>query len=479
MSESNHTPPKLFISYAWTTPEHEEWVLKVARELRENGIDVVLDKWHLREGQNKYVFMEQIVSDPHVKKVLMVCDDNYVRKANQREGGAGVETSIISPQVYEKSDQTKFVAVALCQDQQGRIMLPVFYKSQIYIDMVNQAESEAIEQITRWVFDRPRHSPPPIGKPPEYINRNQGVSTGTSTRQRHAISLLRNGSQSWYGAVSEYVDCLNDRLKNLSLRSLGISTEEEIRRSFDLAMSSSVSVRNELLELATAICQYQPSRYPSEFMEKVLRSILRLCDPSDGINGVKDFEFDNFRFLLVECFLRFLSSLLERELFEEAFNLLQATYTTKEWFSDERVISFVGFQKDMRILMDRQGFQSTHIKIKDRCESEEVFSNLAQADFVGFVYSAFENLRENESDIWRPNLMQFQLRRGTPFALFLKCQSKRFLNRFAKVFGIAGKDDFEQLQMSLDASQVPYPSWHHRTFEFRKIVGIENFATRP
>ena len=35
---------------------------------------MVLDKWDLREGQGKYVFMEQMVADPAVSKVLMLCD---------------------------------------------------------------------------------------------------------------------------------------------------------------------------------------------------------------------------------------------------------------------------------------------------------------------------------------------------------------------------------------------------------------------
>ena len=48
------THPKLFISYSWSSPEHEQWVLKLATELRENGVDVTLDKWDLKEGHDAY-----------------------------------------------------------------------------------------------------------------------------------------------------------------------------------------------------------------------------------------------------------------------------------------------------------------------------------------------------------------------------------------------------------------------------------------
>lgn len=37
--------PELFISYSWTSLLHEERVLSLAAELREDGVDVVLDRW--------------------------------------------------------------------------------------------------------------------------------------------------------------------------------------------------------------------------------------------------------------------------------------------------------------------------------------------------------------------------------------------------------------------------------------------------
>jgi len=44
---ANDLAPKLFISYSWTSPAHEQWVISLATDLRENGVDVILDKWDL------------------------------------------------------------------------------------------------------------------------------------------------------------------------------------------------------------------------------------------------------------------------------------------------------------------------------------------------------------------------------------------------------------------------------------------------
>ena len=127
--------PKLFISYSWTSEDHERWVIALATSLREAGVDVVLDKWDLREGQDAHHFMEQMVSNPAITKVAMICDHKYAEKANDRAGGVGAETQIISPEIYAKQDQIKFVAVLSERDVEGKPFLPVYYKSRIYIDL--------------------------------------------------------------------------------------------------------------------------------------------------------------------------------------------------------------------------------------------------------------------------------------------------------------------------------------------------------
>ena len=55
--------PKVFISYAWGTDEYQGRVLSFATDLINDGIDVVLDKWDLSEGNDTYAFMEKCASD--------------------------------------------------------------------------------------------------------------------------------------------------------------------------------------------------------------------------------------------------------------------------------------------------------------------------------------------------------------------------------------------------------------------------------
>lgn len=166
--------PKLFISYCWSSPEHEEWVLRLGTELRENGVDVILDKWDLKEGNDANAFMEKMVSDEEIKKVILVIDEQYSDKANARKGGVGTETQIISAEVYESVDQNKFVAVIASRDLNGKAKLPIFYKSRIYIDLSDEElYGKNFEQLLRWIYNKPLNVKPDIGKKPAFLDEDK------------------------------------------------------------------------------------------------------------------------------------------------------------------------------------------------------------------------------------------------------------------------------------------------------------------
>ena len=61
--------PKVFISYAWNSEDYQSKVISLASRLKDNGVEVILDKWNLREGNDMYAFMERSVTDDSVTNV--------------------------------------------------------------------------------------------------------------------------------------------------------------------------------------------------------------------------------------------------------------------------------------------------------------------------------------------------------------------------------------------------------------------------
>ena len=70
----------------------------------------------LKEGNDKYEFMERCVNDSSITKVLIICDKAYAQKANDRTGGVGDETVIISSEVYGNARQEKFIPIIAERD---------------------------------------------------------------------------------------------------------------------------------------------------------------------------------------------------------------------------------------------------------------------------------------------------------------------------------------------------------------------------
>lgn len=170
--------PKVFMSYSWSSEEYEQWVLQLAEALVRDGVDLVLDKWHLEAGQDKYAFMETMVTDEAIHKVIILCDRRYAERADKRGGGVGTESQIISPRIYEGVDQKKFIPVVTERDENGKSLLPVFLRNRLYIDMSNQKNfSESYTELLRSIYDKPKYGKPPVGSAPDLPSMNYGSGT--------------------------------------------------------------------------------------------------------------------------------------------------------------------------------------------------------------------------------------------------------------------------------------------------------------
>jgi len=239
-SELGDTPPKVFVSYRWTSPEHEDWVLLFASSLRQHGVNVILDKWHLSEGQDTIAFMESMVGDPEVQKVLMVCDRGYVDRANSREGGVGTEAQIISAKVYERTDQNKFAAIVLELDDDGRPLLPHYMATRLYFDLSSEeAQAANFEKVVRWIFGKPFHAAPPIGEPPKFLDQTYSSATTLTLSSQRLRPIKTTTSQGGTQVAAEILADVGVMSRKLVLELRDVADREEavfegIRGTFPL-----------------------------------------------------------------------------------------------------------------------------------------------------------------------------------------------------------------------------------------------------
>lgn len=175
--------PKVFISYAWGTKDYQVKVLSLATDLMNDGVDVVLDQWSLKEGNDTYAFMEQSVTDSTITNVLILLDPNYEKKADTRDGGVGTETQIISPEVYNKVRQEKFLPVVFERGENGEIPKPQYLKTMLHFDLSqNEKYDLEYQRLVKRLYGIEIVEKPELGKKPSWIEEKSSITTKTRTR---------------------------------------------------------------------------------------------------------------------------------------------------------------------------------------------------------------------------------------------------------------------------------------------------------
>lgn len=157
------TEPIVFISYSHDSEEHKKWVLQLATRLRSNGVDVTLDVWNTKLGSDFASFMERGLSKSH--RIICVCSENYVKKANEGKGGAGYEKQIITAELI--NDQNTEWVIPLIVNNIGERKVPTFLGGRKYISFEDALLYESkYEELLRDLLDEPVLPIPPIGKNP-------------------------------------------------------------------------------------------------------------------------------------------------------------------------------------------------------------------------------------------------------------------------------------------------------------------------
>jgi len=154
--------PEVFISYSHDSQEHKLWVMSLATRMRNNGVDAILDQWDLGPGGDLPHFMEQSIS--RSSRVLMVCTERYVEKANAGTGGVGYEKMIVTSDLVDRIGSNKVIPVVR---QSGLPKLPTFLSTKIYIDLSTADKFETgFDQLLRELLNAPLFQKPPLGTAP-------------------------------------------------------------------------------------------------------------------------------------------------------------------------------------------------------------------------------------------------------------------------------------------------------------------------
>jgi TIR domain len=219
------TATKVFVSYAQSVGR-TEWIRQICERLRHDAVDLVADIYELPHGADIHAFMERSVNDPTITRVLMFCDKLYCEKANGRLGGVGKETQIISSEVYNRVDETKFLAIFCELSDDASPLLPTYLKSRLGIDFSSPEKvDENWETLIRDLFGKPLYQKPALGQPPAYITAPQQPSIGGKQ-----IPLMAASGEPEFGQRANAISAISSTSDSRSTGTVRYNNERQRRR---------------------------------------------------------------------------------------------------------------------------------------------------------------------------------------------------------------------------------------------------------
>lgn len=480
---------KVFISYSWSTSEHKAAVIELAKRLMADGVDVTLDLWEVKEGHDLISFMEKMVTDGSINKVLIICDRVYAQKANERKGGVGTESQIISPEIYQKVEQSKFVPIVFEHDDEGRACLPVFLKGRLYVDLSSvEKKYENYEQLLRAIFDQPLHKKPSLGTPPSHLFSESVAHSSTKYHLERVKDALAGGKPQTFALIREYL-----RHKAEELDSYRISNPPTMQAYDDLIVDSIKSLlayRDEFVEFVTALVEYKNEPQSYDEVVDFFESLLTYHHPPKGMNSWSEDWFDNFKFLTYEMFLYFIAVLIKAKRFNEANQFLEREYyvdnaLTRDRFYDftelKPYLSSIDVYRKQRLKLNI--ISLTTDLLKERATRTDIgFPALTEADVVLYLRSCLRRSQGSYGPIWYPFTTLYKEINSGSAKLFRQSESRKYFAYLKTILGVDSNESGPSLlqrfidnggELELKFGSAIWPISISRIIDFNKL------GTRP
>ncbi|MGF7419668.1 SEFIR domain-containing protein [Providencia rettgeri] len=340
MEDLKSEVPKVFISYSWSGHQHQSMVKDWADRLLADGIDVKIDIYDLKEGDDKYAFMESMVTDDTVSHVLIICDSKYKEKADSRHKGVGTETQIISGEIYRKVQQSKFIPIFCELDELNEPILPAFASARIGIDFSSpEKANKNWEQLLRLLYNKPRFTKPIRGKTPSFLNEEEDIPSGEIRAKYELLKQsILNDSKNIKLFRNDFILSCFDFADVLRVR------EQPNYDTFPEDILNTVNklkvVRNFLSDWLLLESEVNHSTEFTESLITLLEQLRVLKSRPPELNSWNESWFEAHSIFVYEIFLYIIASLMKTE----RYDLLHEIYTSH--YLNPKTESFNGYDYD-------------------------------------------------------------------------------------------------------------------------------------
>lgn len=334
--------PNVFISYSWSCRDR---VVELAQRLMDHGVNVIIDIWELKEGQDKYHFMEQSVNNSQIDKVLIICDKTYTEKANNRTGGVGDETIIITPEIYNNVNQEKFIPIIYEVDENLQPYCPSYIKTRIFINLSSEDSKyeEEYEKLIRNIYDKPLYRKPMLGTMPQWI-QNEDINYAVL---RGLLKQINGCNRSHENKGRFLIQRFNDEFVSVLL-AIEKKSDKSAEDALLIRIDEELVLRDIFIDYLEILIinDFSVGVIIPEFMEKLYNET--------HLNEVRKSNYDSefYDFVLWELFICVTAVLLYYELYSALNKILIHTYFLRGPISNEELkeYTYKEFRKNLSII---------------------------------------------------------------------------------------------------------------------------------
>jgi len=449
MSENGTPTPRVYISYSHTSQEHKIHIRHLGERLRNDGVDVKLDQWDLKTGQDKLDFMEQMVKDPMVSKVLVCSDKAYAEKADKRRSGVGTETQIISKKIYEKVDQNKFIPIVFEFDSSctpPTAYLPVFLQNRIYIDFSTRVKmSDNYDILLREIFGRPLHPKPELGKPPAYIFEETTPFASNRTALEQFERALTEDRSNFVPLARMYLDAFHAALEKFRIT----PEADKMEQAFFASVHHMIAARDEVVAFYDLAFRFKDDEDLFETVLDFLEKCLSYNLPPSDMTSYDRCWFENFAFFNHECFVYLTATLIERKR-DHLLNALMSReyYVDAQRAGSSKLYPYTVFCSRPSRILDQRNKRDNLRRLspeadlfKQRASIPGVpLDDFMQADFVLWLRSIVNDVR---GYCWYPySIIYTEFYKSFP--LFARAASKEGFRRVAEMLSVSSGSDLKR-----------------------------------
>jgi hypothetical protein len=223
----------------------------------------------------------------------------------------------------------------------------------------------------------------------------------------------------------------------------------------------------------------------ARLLQRFFESVIPLMSPPQSVSSWREWEYDNFVFIVHELFLYAVAILVKRERFETLAIFLDLRfYVPDERRHDDLMHSFSIVRKPMQALGPKQK-ELRRISLRaDLLEQRShasglKFVDVMAADFVLFLRSA---ILDDNNRPWYPETLLYAHRMRGPFEIFSRAESRSYFEQIAPVIAFNNKSVLEELigTFSKDGRAGRWlPHWNYEVLEIATLSNLPKLQTRP